>query len=249
MKLAVLAIALALSACAGLAPLQADKQTPEPDSPLARQAATAPAPGKTAQTSHAGALPAAAAELPDEEYRIGPSDLLEISVFQVKELDRTVRVNSRGLISLPLLGAVNAAGLSATELEDQIAAKLKKDYLQDPQVSVFIKEFTSQRVTIEGQVDKTGIYPIVGNTTTLLQALALAGGVKELAEDSVSIFRLTDAGKRQLLEFNVERIRAGAVVDPTLKNNDIVVVGKDESRSFVKNLTDTLRGFITFGRY
>lgn len=249
MKLAVLALALALAACGALGPREPDKSSPEPDSPLARQATTAPATGKTAQASHASSLLAAAAELPDEEYRIGPSDLLEISVFQVKELDRTVRVNSRGLISLPLLGAVNAAGLSATELEDQIAAKLKKDYLQDPQVSVFIKEFTSQRVTIEGQVDKTGIYPIVGNTTTLLQALALAGGVKELAEDSVSIFRLTDAGKRQLLEFNVERIRAGAVVDPTLKNNDIVVVGKDESRSFVKNLTDTLRGFITFGRY
>ncbi len=247
MKFAVLALALVLSACGALGPRQADKSPPEPDSPLARQSATTAAAGKTAQTSHAAAAQPAAAALPDEEYRIGPSDLLEISVFQVKELDRTVRVNSRGLISLPLLGAVNAAGMSATELEDQIAAKLQENYLQNPQVSVFIKEFTSQRVTIEGQVEKAGIYPIAGNTTTLLQALAIAGGVKELAEDSVSIFRLADAGKRQLLEFNIERIRAGAVVDPTLKNNDIVVVGKDESRSFVKNLTDTLRGFIGFG--
>ncbi len=247
MKLAILALALALSACGAMGPREPDKRPPEPDSPLARQAATASGADKTAQTSHASAGQAAAAALPDEEYRIGPSDLLEISVFQVKELDRTVRVNSRGLISLPLLGAVNAAGLSATELEDQIAAKLKENYLQNPQVSVFIKEFTSQRVTTEGQVEKAGIYPIAGNTTTLLQALAIAGGVKELAEDSVSIFRLADAGKRQLLEFNIERIRAGAVVDPTLKNNDIVVVGKDESRSFVKNLADTLRGFIGFG--
>ncbi len=248
MKLAVLALALALSACGALGPREPDKRPPEPDSPLARQSATTAAAGKTAQTSHAAAAQPAAA-LPDEEYRIGPSDLLEISVFQVKELDRTVRVNSRGLISLPLLGAVNAAGMSATELEDRIAAKLKENYLQDPQVSVFIKEFTSQRVTIEGQVEKAGIYPIAGNTTTLLQALALAGGVKELAQDSVSIFRLADAGKRQLLEFDIERIRAGAVVDPTLKNNDIVVVGKDESRSFVKNLADTLRGFIGFGTF
>ena len=243
MRLAILALALALSACA-LAPRQPDKRAPEPDSPLARQESVAPGANAAAR-----AALAQASTLPDEEYRIGPSDLLEVSVFQVPDLNRTVRVNSRGLISLPLLGAVSAAGLSATELEDQIAAKLAENYLQNPQVSVFIKEFTSQRVTIEGQVEKAGIYPIAGNTTTLLQALALAGGVKELAETSVSIFRLADGGKRQLLEFDMERIRAGAVVDPTLRNNDIVVVGKDESRSFVKNLTDTLRGFITFGRY
>lgn len=241
MKLAILAFAVALSACAAVGPRQAaSKLPPEPDSPLAQQS------GKTAAQGAAGAGQASAALPPAEEYRIGPSDLLEISVFQVKELDRTVRVNSRGLISLPLIGAMNAAGMTNTELEDAISAKLQENYLQNPQVSVFIKEFTSQRVTIEGQVVKGGIFPLVGNTT-LLQALALAGGVNEIAEQTVSVFRLTGEGRREMLAYDVERIRDGSVLDPTMRNNDIVVVGKNESWAFVKTFTDTLRGFISFG--
>jgi polysaccharide export outer membrane protein len=179
----------------------------------------------------------------EDEYKIGASDLLEISVFQVKELDRAVRVNSRGLITLPLIGSISAAGLSSTELEDVIAGKLKDGYLQDPQVSVFIKEFTSQRVTVEGQVEKAGIFPITGRTT-LLQALALAGGMKDLGEGSVRVFRLVPGGKREMLVYDVDQVRGGSIVDPSMKNNDIVVVGKAEGRAFIKALTDTLRGFI-----
>lgn len=250
MKFVIFVLAVSISACTSFGPGGQVRKSPEPDSPLAQ---TQPA-GTAAGTKAPGAqgaigASAVAATTSAEEYRIGASDLLEISVFQVKDLDRTVRVNSRGLISMPLLGALNAAGMTSNELEDHIAAKLQEEYLQNPQVSVFIKEFTSQRVTIEGQVEKAGIFPIAGNNTTLLQALALAGGVKELAENSVSIFRLTPEGKRQLLAYDIERIRAGGVVDPTLKNNDIVVVGRNETRAFVKNITDTLRGFVTFGRY
>src|SRR5688572_6307328 len=76
-----------------------------------------------------------------DEYQIGAHDLIELSVFQVAELSRTVRVNSRGQVSLPLIGAIDAAGLTAHELELAIAKKLADVYLQDPQVTVFIKEF------------------------------------------------------------------------------------------------------------
>ncbi len=248
MKLVILALAFSLSACAAWGPRDSAAKLPdEPDSPRARQTAAAIAGSGAKAGAGASVAPSPAAPVV-EEYRIGANDLLEVSVFQVKELDRTVRVNSRGLISLPLLGALNAAGLTGNELEDLIAAKLKEDYLQNPQVSVFIKEFTSQRVTIEGQVVKGGIFPITGSTT-LLQALALAGGVNDLAEKTVSVFRLTGVGTRELLAYDMDRIRAGGVLDPTLKNNDIVVVGKNETRAFVKNITDTLRGFVTFGRY
>lgn len=245
MKHLIFVLALSISACTSFGPGGLAKKPPEPDSPLAQtQPAGTPAGAKTP-----GAQGATAAATPTtEEYRIGPSDLLEISVFQVKDLDRTVRVNSRGLISMPLLGALNAAGMTSNELEDHIAAKLQEQYMQNPQVSVFIKEFTSQRVTIEGQVVKGGIFPITGSTT-LLQALALAGGVNDLAEKSVSVFRLTGGGTRELLAYDVERIRNGNVLDPTLRNNDIVVVGKNETWAFVKTLTDTIRGFITFGRF
>ncbi len=108
-----------------------------------------------------------------EDYRIGSQDLLELQVFGIDALNRTVRVNSRGFISLPLVGLVQAAGLTSEELEEALAAKLAQDYLQNPQVSVFIKEFTSQRVTVEGAVKKPGVYPLKGRTS-LLQTLATA---------------------------------------------------------------------------
>jgi polysaccharide export outer membrane protein len=206
---------------------------------------TAPATPTIAPTAEQPARTAASTAAQDDEYKIGASDLIEISVFQVKELDRAVRVNSRGLITLPLIGAIAAAGLSATELEDVIANKLRDGYLQDPQVSVFIKEFISQRVTVEGQVEKAGIFPITGRTT-LLQSLALAGGIKELGEKEVRVFRLAAAGKREMLVFDVGEVRNGGVVDPLIQNNDIVVVGRSESRALIKTLTDTLRGFFYF---
>ena len=130
-----------------------------------------------------------------DDYQIGAHDLLDISVFQVPDLSRTVRVNSRGLISLPLIGSVQAGGLTSDQLETTIARKLSENYLQDPQVSVFIKEYISQRVTIEGSVQKAGVYQLTG-PTTLLQAIAMASGVDQLAdENAVTVFR--DERKRR----------------------------------------------------
>ena len=96
-------------------------------------------------------------------------------------MNRDVRVNNAGQVSLPLIGGVMAGGKTIPELEKDIGAKLEKGYLQNPQVTVFIKEFTSQRVTLEGALKKPGIYPITGKTS-LLQAIAMAEGVDELAD-------------------------------------------------------------------
>ena len=105
------------------------------------------------------------------DYRIGAQDLLAISVFGVQELAKEVRVNSNGQISLPLIGGMMAGGLTIPELERELARKYADGYLQNPQVSVFVKEFTSQRVTLEGAVAKPGIYPITGRTTLLLSLI------------------------------------------------------------------------------
>jgi polysaccharide export outer membrane protein len=86
------------------------------------------------------------------EYRIGPSDLLSVTVFQTKDLDREVRVDNAGQVSLPLIGAVEAAGRTAHELEADLATRYGARYLQDPQISVFVKEFASQRVSVDGAV-------------------------------------------------------------------------------------------------
>jgi polysaccharide export outer membrane protein len=184
----------------------------------------------------AGAAPAKAALQPGTmDYRIGADDLLEIQVFGVDQLTRTVRVNSRGQMSLPLVGTLQVGGLTAGEAERLLVTKLAENYLQDPQVSLFIKEYTSQRVTIEGAVNKPGVYPLRG-PTTLLQSLAVAGGQASLSDmTEVMLFRSEKDGKRTALVYDVDRIRAGELDDPSVINEDLIVVKRSASRVFMKD--------------
>lgn len=185
------------------------------------------------------------------DYLIGPEDLLEIRVFGVDDLSRTVRVSSRGLISLPLLGEVKAAGLTSSELETRLAELFGKDYLQNPQVGVFIKEHTSRRVTVDGAVNKPGVYPLKGRTT-LLQAIALAEGLssKIPASDLVRVFRNQPSGDKLTLEFNLSDIHNGLKPDPIVQGDDIITVQKNTTLYVIKDVLDTLRGFfIPFAIY
>lgn len=226
--------ALGLMALAGGNPLYA-QQAVLPVAPLAAPPTVASKP-----------IPATAEQ---DEYRIGAQDLVEISVFQVPELTRAVRVNAQGMITLPLLGQVRAGGLTANELETVLATKLSENLLQDPQVSVFIKEFVSQRVVIDGSVVKIGAYPLSGKTT-LLQAIAMAGGLDPLADPTtVHVFRDKPSGEREVLTFDLLAIRDGQAADPLIKGNDTITVEKSASRAFFKGVTDTMRGFISFGQY
>ncbi len=188
---------------------------------------------------------AAGAYVGISDYRVGPLDLIEISVFQVPDLNRTVRINTSGQISLPLIGAVAAGGKTVGELETEIAARLEAQYLQDPQVSVFVKEFSSQRITVEGAVKQPGIFPITGKTS-LLQVIALAKGFEELADErTVIVFRMIE-GKKMAALFDVRQIRAGELEDPQIYGDDIVVVERSGVRSAYKSLVDGLRGLVGF---
>lgn len=175
------------------------------------------------------------------DYRIGPLDQLEISVFQVPDLSRTVRVNSRGEISLPMIGAVKAGGKTVVELEDAIAARLRENLLQDPQVSVFIQEFASQRVTVEGSVASQGIKPLTGRTT-LLQLIAMSGGVTRMADQSKIIVFRTINGQRMAAIFDLVDIRSGIAEDPEIFGDDLVVV--DDSRA--RTMLETFRNWAGF---
>lgn len=159
------------------------------------------------------------------EYRIGAQDLLDISVFLNQDLKREVRVNSIGQISLPLVGTVQAGGKTVEELEKELMALYSKSYLQNPQITVFIKEFTSQRVTLEGAVKNAGIFPIKGKTS-LLQAVAMAGGINDNIADleSVLVFRTVN-NERLAAKFDLKEIRAGEAADPQIYGDDIIVVG------------------------
>lgn len=188
-----------------------------------------------------------------KDYRIGAEDLLEVQVFGVDQLSRTVRVNSNGLVSLPLVGTLQVGGMTAQEAEGLIAAKLATDYLQDPQVSLFIKEYTTQRVTIEGAVNKPGIYPLRGETT-LLRTIAIAGGQASLADLSeVMLFRADASGKRVASAFDLERIRRGEMDDPAVHNDDVIVVNRSKTRTVLKDsvfrdIIDAVNPFSPFAR-
>lgn len=182
------------------------------------------------------------------DYRIGAQDLLQITVFGLKDFDREVRVNSNGNISLPLVGVVKAGGVTIPELEKDIEGKLRNGFLQDPQVSVFVQEFTSQQVTLEGALNKPGIYPIKGKTS-LLQAIALAQGVTDLADlQGVVLFR-TVKGKRMGAVFDLAKVRAGVAPDPQIYGDDMIVVEKSGSKSAYREFIQSAPAFNIFRWY
>lgn len=125
---------------------------------------------------------------PVREYKIGPRDLLEIKVFESPDLSQSVRVSQDGTITLPLIGRIEVGGLTSDEVERKLASLLEKEYVRNPQVSVFIREYQSQRVAVIGAVEKPGTYELVGRQT-LLHMISLAGGLKENAANPIYVIR------------------------------------------------------------
>lgn len=109
-------------------------------------------------------------------YKIGSEDVLQITVFNVPDLNETVRVANDGTIALPLLGRITASGLTADQLRDKLEKALGKNLLQNPQVSVFVSQFQARPVSIVGAVEKPGLYQITG-PRTLIEMLSMAGGL------------------------------------------------------------------------
>ena len=140
--------------------------------------------------------------LSSADYKIGPEDLLEINVFQAKELGTLARVSASGYIKLPLIDKIHASGLTVAELESLINKKLEK-YLTEPVVSVFVKEYRSQQFAVLGSVKSPGVYYASGQRY-LLDALSLAGGLSPDAGDLCIIQRAS--GSRAQDGENIEKI-------------------------------------------
>lgn len=183
------------------------------------------------------------------EYRLGPLDLLEVDVFGAEELGRISRVNTAGYISLPLIGGVKVAGLTVPETERQIEKILGEKYMQDPHVTVFIQEYESQKITVEGWVKNPGVFPLKGKTT-FLQAIANAKGMDRLADfTEVAVFR-TDEGKGTtgyILSYT--KVRAGEQIDPVLQNGDIIVVNRSGAKAGWAAAVSTLNTFVGWSRF
>lgn len=179
------------------------------------------------------------------EYRLGAQDLIEVSVFGVADLTRTVRINADGRISLPLVGTVMAGGRTIPELERDLALRYAQGYLQRPQVTVFVKEFTSQRVTLEGAVRTPGIYPISGRMS-LLQAVAVAGGLDPLADlGGVVLFRRID-GRKMAAVYDIRELRSGRIADPQMYGDDLVVVEQSGSKTALRRFIEAIPAFALF---
>lgn len=123
-----------------------------------------------------------------QDYRIGFDDVLDISVFEAQELNREVRVSSAGDISLPLLESVHAAGLTPRELELVLEALLRRTYMKDPHVSVFVREMQSHPISVLGAVRRPGVFQVRGSKT-LLEILSLAEGLADDAGETAIIMR------------------------------------------------------------
>ena len=180
-------------------------------------------------------------------YRIGPQDVLDISVFQVADLTRTVQVGDSGMINMPLIGEVRAGGQTAQSLERELVARYGKQYVRSPQISVSIKEFNSQRITLDGAFKKPGIFPYKGNIS-LLQAVASAENFdSSVADSSVIVFRTTN-GVRTAAKFDLDAIREGKVADPRLEPGDVVVAATSDTKVMFNNVMKVVGPMTGFAR-
>ncbi|MEW6144678.1 MAG: polysaccharide biosynthesis/export family protein [Thermodesulfobacteriota bacterium] len=169
-------------------------------------------------------LPAAATS-PDD-YLIGPADLLEINVFESKELTTTVRVSSRGDITVPLLNNVNVDGLTARDAEVKIENLLRSgDYIDNPHVSVFVKEHKSKVVAVMGYVNKPGNYELLGKQS-LLDVLASAEGLSDKAGTTVLVTRADNNGGKSSYLVDLDKVVSGngADMDLDIQPGDLVYV-------------------------
>lgn len=185
-------------------------------------------------------LPAPTNTLGGSEIVISADDVLEIDVYQVDNLDRTVQVDASGRISLPLIGTITAQGKSVRQLEQEIENRYGAQYLQSPDVTVFMKESARQRVTVDGEVGRSGLYP-VSSSATLLDAIAQAGGLRPVADTSkVYIYRDIGDGTRLVANYDVAKIRSGSAKNPRIFGGDVVIVFTSQSKVALNNLKEAL---------
>jgi polysaccharide export outer membrane protein len=179
----------------------------------------------SSQKGEASGKPSAAAVTPattDQEYRIGPQDVVQIDVWKEPEITRTIPVRPDGKISLPLLNDVQAAGLTAMQLAGSIREGLTK-YLNNPQVTVTVTQINSRRVFVTGEVAKAGALSLLPSMT-VLQALSSSGGFTQFAREKDIYILRNENGKQVKLPFNYKDVVKGKKEDILLQPGDVIVV-------------------------
>ena len=175
-----------------------------------------------------------------DDYHVGPRDTLSVKV--VGEPDLTLEeqsVSRAGNLSMPLLGDVPVVGKTVEQIAEAITAGLNQRYLRNANVSVSLVKATNYSFTIEGQIERSGVYEIPGRVS-LMQAVALGGGFTTDAdvEDIIVIRRMN--GQQYAARFNVDDIRLARYPDPEIKQADLVVVGVSQRSRLTRNLIGAL---------
>jgi polysaccharide biosynthesis/export protein len=188
-------------------------------SPLCAQSAApgdANRPNPTAKTvSPDHSADPSAAKPHDNSFVIGNDDVLAINVWKEPDISRSIPVRSDGKISLPLVGEVQAAGLTPLKLENDIASKLK-NYISEPEVTVMVQQVNSQKFNILGQVVRPGSY-VIANSPTVLDAIALAGGFRDFArQKSIYVLRQNPTGESRI-PFNYKEVIQGKNMSQNIK--------------------------------
>lgn len=172
---------------------------------------------------HADAASSPGAADNSATYRIGPEDVLDITVWKNTELTRRVPVRPDGMISLPLVNEVRAAGLTPMELRDVLVQRLE-EYMPTPQVSVVVAEVRSFKVSVLGEVAFAGRH-VLQSKATVLDALALSGGLKPFAARSRIVVLRPNGGSVERIPFNYDKVISGDGAENFyLRPGDIILV-------------------------
>lgn len=182
-----------------------------------------PAPSQASAPTTTNGPGVPAADLPPD-YVIGPDDVLGIVYWKDKDMTTDAHVRPDGRIALPLLNDVQAAGLTPEQLREKLTEESKK-YMEDPNITVVVRQINSRKAFITGEVNKPGPYPLT-SPTSVMQLIAMAGGLKEYANSKGIIIMRTENGRQISLKFNYKDVIAGKNLKQNveLKPGDTVVV-------------------------
>lgn len=180
-------------------------------------------------------------------YALGPLDSVSIEMDGMPETARQVAIDAQGMISYPLAGSVHAAGLTPTQLASALEERMRENYVRSPRVNVnFVAPLNTvmtplgKAITVDGEVAEPGLYPVYRNMS-LVEVVALAGGVTEFARSStVLVFRDID-DKQYVGVYDLRAIRYGNYMDPQVYPGDRITVSESEARRLIQ----TLQPFMT----
>jgi polysaccharide export outer membrane protein len=164
------------------------------------------------------------------EYRVGPKDLLEVTAMGVPEINKlVVRVSEDGRVTLPLIGEVSVDNLTQSEVEKKLIKLLGEKYVIDPQVTVFILEYKSKRVSILGAVEKPGPYELLGRQT-VMSVISQAGGMTRDAGNEIIVIRQLADGTSTSIRISIDDlfVKGEARLNIPLEPNDIVNIPVDK---------------------